>query len=118
MQSASSTSNTKPLLTLFTIRTWCCTQDGSYATLEVAEIVIGCLLFLQHSQQVLKEDETGMIIRIYVVLNFELEREILGFGECMKVLGPRLLASKIRHRLSKAVNGYEVTPHQTSPGEP
>ena len=70
---------------------------------------------IHHSQAVLKEDETGMIIRIDVVLNFELEREILGFGECMKVLGPRLLASKIKHRLSKAVSGYEVTPHQTSP---
>eukprot|EP01132_Coremiostelium_polycephalum_P011667 gene11667-14286_t len=39
---------------------------------------------LHHSQQILKEDELGLIIRIDVILNFELEREILGFGECME----------------------------------
>lgn len=61
---------------------------------------------LHHSQTVLKEDEKGAIIRIDVVLNFELEREILGFGESMKVLGPRNLANRIRKRLSKASEQY------------
>jgi predicted DNA-binding transcriptional regulator YafY len=61
---------------------------------------------LHHSQQVLKEDESGIIIRIDVVLNFELEREILGFGECMKVLAPRNLASRIRKRLEAMVMAY------------
>jgi predicted DNA-binding transcriptional regulator YafY len=62
---------------------------------------------LHHSQQLLKEEENGIIIRIDVVLNFELEREILGFGECMKVLGPRNLAAKIQKRLNRAMQGYE-----------
>jgi predicted DNA-binding transcriptional regulator YafY len=62
---------------------------------------------LHHSQTLLKEDETGIMIRIDVVLNFELEREILGFGECMKVLAPRLLQSNIRKRLGKAMQKYE-----------
>jgi predicted DNA-binding transcriptional regulator YafY len=61
---------------------------------------------LHHSQQVLKEDESGIIIRIDVVLNFELEREILGFGEYMKVLGPRNLASRIRKRLEATMQVY------------
>ncbi|OQP65904.1 WYL domain-containing protein [Niastella vici] len=65
---------------------------------------------LHHSQRVLKEEENGIIIRIDVVMNFELEREILGFGECMKVLAPRLLASKIKARLSKAKEWYEEKP--------
>ncbi len=51
------------------------------------------------SQQVLQQDETGLTIRLDVVLNFELEREILGFGECMKVLGPRILIKRIRDRV-------------------
>lgn len=63
---------------------------------------------LHHSQQVLKEDPAGMIIRIDVVLNFELEREILGFGEAIKVLAPRLLKSKIQKRLKKTVAQYDV----------
>lgn len=61
---------------------------------------------LHPSQKLLKEDDTGIIIRIDVVLNFELEREILGFGECMKVLGPRLLTYKIEKRLAHAAELY------------
>lgn len=59
------------------------------------------------SQTILKEDETGTIIRLDVVLNFELEREILGFGESVKVLGPRLLANRIERRLRQTINRYE-----------
>jgi predicted DNA-binding transcriptional regulator YafY len=62
---------------------------------------------IHHSQKLIKEDEQGIIIRIDVVLNFELEREILGFGEFVKVLSPRTLASRIRQRLGKAMLGYE-----------
>jgi len=42
-----------------------------------------------------------------VVVNFELEREILGFGECMKVMAPRFLANKIRKRMKEAAERYE-----------
>jgi predicted DNA-binding transcriptional regulator YafY len=62
---------------------------------------------LHASQQVLKEDEEGVTIRLDVVLNFELEREILGFGESIKVLSPRHLQSRIRKRLQKAGENYE-----------
>lgn len=62
---------------------------------------------LHHSQQLLSEDGEGVVIRIDVVLNFELEREILGFGECMKVLSPRLLASRIKKRLVQSAAQYE-----------
>ncbi len=59
------------------------------------------------SQTILKEDESGIVIRIDVVLNFELEREILGFGECVKVLGPRNLANRIAKRLKNAAKQYD-----------
>jgi len=49
---------------------------------------------------------TGAIIRIDVVLNFELEGEILGFGKSIKVMAPRVLASKIKKRLEKAGSQY------------
>ena len=62
---------------------------------------------LHHSQQLIQERENGIVIRIDVVLNFELEREILGFGEYMQVLAPRQLATKIRQRLEKAAHKYE-----------
>lgn len=62
---------------------------------------------LHSSQILLKQDDNGIIIRIDVVLNFELEREILGFGEYMKVLAPRLLAGKVKKRLEKSMELYQ-----------
>lgn len=61
------------------------------------------------SQQVLKEEEDGSVtIQINVILNFELEREILGFGETMKVISPRLLVNKIKRRLEQSKELYEA----------
>lgn len=61
---------------------------------------------LHSSQSLIHEDETGIIIRLDVVPNFELEREILGFGESIKVLAPRLLQSRIKKRLDLASELY------------
>lgn len=61
---------------------------------------------LHASQTVLRQDEAGVIIRIDVVLNFELEKEILSFGEKVKVLAPRILVSRIRKRLGAAAAAY------------
>lgn len=63
---------------------------------------------LHHSQTILKEDDQCIVIRIDVILNFELEREILGFGENVKVLAPRILADRIRQRMVKAVGVYKA----------
>ncbi len=56
---------------------------------------------LHRSQQVLKHYEDGSIeISINVILNLELEREILGYAEHVKVLEPALLQHRIkRHHL-------------------
>jgi predicted DNA-binding transcriptional regulator YafY len=62
---------------------------------------------LHHSQQIMKEDEKGLIIRIDVVLNFELEREILGFGENIRVLSPKKFAERIERRAHKMVDLYQ-----------
>lgn len=40
------------------------------------------------------------------MLSFELEREILGFGEYVKVLAPRLLQSKIKNRVRHTLANY------------
>jgi len=61
---------------------------------------------LHHSQVVLSDSEDGIIIRIDVVLNFELEKEILGFGECVKVMSPRNLQARIKRRVENAVKHY------------
>lgn len=61
---------------------------------------------LHHSQVVLSDNEEGIIIRIDVVLNFELEKEILGFGECVKVMSPRNLQARIKRRIENAAKHY------------
>lgn len=63
---------------------------------------------LHHSQVLIEKKEKTTVFRIDVVLNFELEREILGFGECVKLIYPRLLISKIKNRLSSANSLYEM----------
>jgi predicted DNA-binding transcriptional regulator YafY len=61
---------------------------------------------LHHTQKLLSEEADGKIFSIRVILNFELERELLGFGPKIKVLGPRLLRKNIKEQLSKALGHY------------
>ncbi|MBB5437064.1 putative DNA-binding transcriptional regulator YafY [Pedobacter sp. AK017] len=63
---------------------------------------------LHHTQTLLTEDETGKIFSIRVILNFELERELLGFGSKMKVLGPRILVKQMKQQLQKAIERYHT----------
>ncbi|MES2457597.1 MAG: WYL domain-containing protein [Bacteroidota bacterium] len=63
---------------------------------------------LHHTQTLLKEDETGKIFSIRVILNFELERELLGFGSKMRVLSPRILVKQIKTQLQKTVAHYDA----------
>jgi len=61
---------------------------------------------LHHTQKLLSEDETGKIFSIRVIMNFELERELLGFGAKMRVLGPRLLVRQLKAQLAKTLENY------------
>ena len=63
---------------------------------------------LHKSQLVLERNEDGAaIFQIEVVLNYELEKDLLGFGEGVKVLAPRLLVSRLSKRLRQATALYD-----------
>jgi predicted DNA-binding transcriptional regulator YafY len=64
---------------------------------------------IHHSQKVLKKEGDGTIFSIDVIWNFELEREILGFGEQLRVLAPKRLAGKIQARLKNTISKYQRT---------
>lgn len=64
---------------------------------------------LHHTQKLLSEEPDGKIFSIKVILNFELERELLGFGAKMRVLAPRILVKQIKAQLSKTLERYNVT---------
>ena len=59
-----------------------------------------------HSQIVIDENELGTVFQVEVVLNFELERLILGFGDSIEVINPRFLRKRISRILLNAGNKY------------
>lgn len=62
---------------------------------------------LHGSQRVIERGEDGSVtFRIDVVLNFELERDLLAFGDGVKVLKPERLVKSIRERLRLAAQQY------------
>jgi len=61
---------------------------------------------LHHTQTILKEEPDGTIFSVHVIWNFELERELLGFGEFLRVLGPRRLVAKMMKRMQDAMEKY------------
>lgn len=63
---------------------------------------------LHTSQVILNKNDKTTVFRIDVVLNYELEREILGFGECVRVRSPKLLIWKIKKRLQQTYEQYET----------
>jgi predicted DNA-binding transcriptional regulator YafY len=62
---------------------------------------------LHHSQKVVETLPNGVIISLHVQLNFELEREILGFGDRIKVLAPERLKRRIKDTLEHALDNYQ-----------
>ncbi|MBS1529371.1 MAG: WYL domain-containing protein [Bacteroidetes bacterium] len=69
---------------------------------------------IHHTQKLLKTEQDGMIFSIRVVLNFELERELLGFGSKIKVLGPRILVKQIKEQLRKTLENYRLIASENS----
>jgi predicted DNA-binding transcriptional regulator YafY len=62
---------------------------------------------IHHSQRLIEEQSNGITFSINVQLNFELEREILGFGDRIKVLAPERLKRRIREKFEQALDLYQ-----------
>lgn len=61
---------------------------------------------LHHTQRIIEEREDGVVFNIFVQINFELERLILGFGDSIEVLKPKKLRNRIKQKLFKATKYY------------
>ncbi|MEQ9166421.1 MAG: WYL domain-containing protein, partial [Fulvivirga sp.] len=61
---------------------------------------------LHHSQRVISTTAEGVTLTINVQLNFELERELLGFGSGLQVLSPERLRKRMKEHLEKALEAY------------
>lgn len=61
---------------------------------------------IHSSQEVLSTDENGIHIKLRVKVNFELQREILGYGESIRVIKPEWLKQRIIKRLKDGLENY------------
>ena len=59
-----------------------------------------------HPSQSSSRVEKGLLVKLKVIPNFELEQQILSFGESVKVISPQFLAEKIQSRLTSALSRY------------
>ncbi|NRB83077.1 MAG: WYL domain-containing protein [Winogradskyella sp.] len=59
------------------------------------------------SQRIIKKTEDGIIFNIFVQINFELERLILGFGDSIEVIKPKRLRDRMKQKLEKAAGFYK-----------
>lgn len=64
---------------------------------------------IHHSQQEIGQENEGSLFTIEVVPNLELERELLGFGEGLKVLSPSRLVRIMRKRTQSMHELYRST---------
>jgi predicted DNA-binding transcriptional regulator YafY len=61
---------------------------------------------LHGSQRKIQHDETGLVIQLEVIPNYELEQVVLSYGESVKVLEPDSLREKIKERILKSSLNY------------
>lgn len=61
---------------------------------------------LHHSQQVLAVDDKATTFRIDVILNFELEKELLSYGEVLQVQAPKILKQRLAKRIARMHHNY------------
>lgn len=72
-------------------------------TSEVAPYIITKPI---HPSQKYNNDSTGLIVRIKVIPNFELEALVLSFGEQVKVISPQDFKERISKRINSAGHLY------------
>ncbi|MCC6288480.1 MAG: WYL domain-containing protein [Chitinophagaceae bacterium] len=61
---------------------------------------------LHESQQIVETAKEGILFSIKVIPNLELERELLGFGEGLRVIAPNNLVRKLKKRTEKMFETY------------
>lgn len=69
---------------------------------------------LHHSQKIEETLSNGIVFSLSVQLNFELEREILGFGDRVKVIAPERLKRQIKEQFENALDLYQYEISNTS----
>ena len=59
-----------------------------------------------HPSQKHKITDQGLVVKLKLYLNYELEQNILAFGDKVTVLGPTVLKDKIKNRIEASLKKY------------
>jgi len=78
------------------IKIWASAEEASYIKTKP----------LHSSQKKIEEDDNGYTFSIEVLINYELEKLLLSFGEKIKILEPVVLKERIKERLKKNIQNY------------
>jgi predicted DNA-binding transcriptional regulator YafY len=65
---------------------------------------------LHNSQRLIKQNEDGsiiIIIHLFIIPNFELERILLGFGNGLEVLRPEIFRERMKKIIQKTFSRYD-----------
>ncbi|WP_299105215.1 WYL domain-containing protein [uncultured Tenacibaculum sp.] len=69
------------------------------------------------SQRLIEEKDDGTIFNIFVKINFELERLLLGYGDSIEILKPQRLRERIQKKLHRAHHKYTLKEDSKKPAE-
>jgi predicted DNA-binding transcriptional regulator YafY len=67
---------------------------------------------IHHSQRVIEKTPHGVIIGLTMQWNYELEREILGFGDRARLIAPQRLVSRMQRILTETLESYQTAPER------
>jgi predicted DNA-binding transcriptional regulator YafY len=63
---------------------------------------------LHHTQRLIQENEDkSVIVHLFIVPNYEMERLLLGFGCGIEILRPESLRKRMKNTLQKALAKYD-----------
>lgn len=67
------------------------------------------------SQRVIQENEDGsVIITLYLIINYELERLLLGFGNGVEIIKPAFLRNRIRNIVEQTAEKYRLSDEENN----
>lgn len=67
---------------------------------------------IHHSQRLIEKTPHGIIVGITMQWNYELEREILGFGDRARLISPSRLVSRMQRILGETLEAYQTAPER------
>ncbi|WP_276371822.1 WYL domain-containing protein [Chryseolinea sp. H1M3-3] len=80
------------------VQLWCSVSQGHYFKTQP----------LHPTQQIVRDDEAGLVLSLQLIPNYELLQTLLAFGAEVKVLKPLSLQQEVKEMISRSTKLYSV----------